>query len=65
MREEYRNHELNLLPLPNTLSYASKKYFHDYLVNTGIRKDNPARKLTTAGIPRKKPIQLQDFTDNR
>jgi len=42
---------------------ALKKYY-DYLVNTGIRKDNPARAIQLRDI-RKKPIQLQDlFTDN-
>jgi len=41
---------------------ALKKYY-DYLVNTGIRKDNPARAIQLRDI-RKKPIQLQDlFTD--
>jgi site-specific recombinase XerD len=42
---------------------ALKKYY-DYLVNTGIRKDNPARAIQLRDI-KKKPIQLQDlFTDN-
>lgn len=42
---------------------ALKKYY-DYLVETGIRKDNPARAIQLRDI-RKKPIQLQDlFTDN-
>jgi site-specific recombinase XerD len=42
---------------------ALKKYY-DYLVETGIRKDNPARAIQLRDI-RKKPIQLQDlFTEN-
>ncbi|TRX00122.1 tyrosine-type recombinase/integrase [Flavobacterium gawalongense] len=42
---------------------ALKKYY-DYLVNTGIRKDNPARAIQLRDI-KKKPIQLQDlFTEN-
>ena len=42
---------------------ALKKYY-DYLVVTGIRKDNPARAIQLRDI-RKKPIQLQDlFTEN-
>ena len=42
---------------------ALKKYY-DYLVNTGVRKDNPARAIQLRDI-KKKPIQLQDlFTDN-
>ena len=41
---------------------ALKKYY-DYLVNTGVRKDNPARAIHLRDI-KKKPIQLQDlFTD--
>lgn len=42
---------------------ALKKYY-DYLVNTRIRKDNPARAIQFRDI-KKKPIQLQDlFIDN-
>lgn len=42
---------------------ALKKYY-DYLVETGIRKDNPARAIQLRDI-KKNPIQLQDlFTDN-
>jgi site-specific recombinase XerD len=42
---------------------ALKKYY-DYLVETGIRKDNPARAIQLRDI-KKKPIQLQDlFTEN-
>jgi len=42
---------------------ALKKYY-DYLVITGIRKDNPARAIQLRDI-KKKPIQLQDlFTEN-
>lgn len=42
---------------------ALKKYY-DYLVETGIRKDNPARAIQLRDI-KKKPIHLQDlFTEN-
>lgn len=42
---------------------ALKKYY-DYLVETGIRKDNPARAIQLRDI-KKKPIQLQDlFNEN-
>lgn len=42
---------------------ALKKYY-DYLVNAGVRKDNPARAIQLRDI-KKKPVQLQDlFTDN-
>lgn len=54
----------NYEPASITRILSALKKYYDYLVNTGIRKDNPARAIQLRDI-KKKPIQLQDlFTDN-
>ena len=54
----------NYQPASITRILSALKKYYDYLVNTGVRKDNPARAIHLRDI-KKKPIQLQDlFTDN-